>query len=350
MNNLKKIPVFVFHILIWIFFLVISTSQIYYKIGVIPHDFIIRYCILILAFYLNYSLFVPHLLLNKKTVLYFTVLISFSFFFTYLLNDIIPKPQFKPLNFDLKNPPNLPHPDNEPFFFNFRGFFPSGGLLLLIFALSTSIKLGFEWFKSERQRVEIESEKVNSELSFLKAQLNPHFLFNSLNSIYSLAHKQSKDTTNAIVILSDLMRYMIYEANKALVPLEKEIDYIKNYVSLQLLRLKDSSNVKINVHGDLKYSIEPLLLISFIENAFKYGTDFTGKTNVCIKIRIENEQLNLYVFNSVSHQQPKSEDSGVGLQNIKNRLHLLYPNQHHLDIKNDKKSYEVNLTLKLKAL
>ncbi|MCB4809459.1 sensor histidine kinase [Tamlana sp. 62-3] len=351
MNNFKKIPPIVIHVLLWTFFLIISASQIYYRIGSIPQDFIIRSFTLILAFYLNFNLLVPYLLLNKKIPLYFLVLLAFSFFFSFILHEFLPRPIDSPPNFNSNNFPKLPPPENHgPLFLNFRGFFPSGGLLLLIFTLSTSIKLGLEWFKSENKRVAIESEKVNSELSFLKAQLNPHFLFNSLNSIYSLAHKQSKDTTNAIVILSDLMRYMIYETNKDLVPLEKEIEYIKNYVSLQLLRLKDSSNVKLNIHGNLKFSIEPLLLISFIENAFKYGTDFTGKTNVNIKITIDEELLTFNVFNSVTHQQPKTKDSGVGLENIKNRLNLLYPNKHNIVIKNEKNSYEVNLTLKLKTL
>ncbi|WP_084647977.1 sensor histidine kinase [Flaviramulus basaltis] len=272
----------------------------------------------------------------------------------YIIEEIIPKPIFpNPNNFQDFPKLSLQHlipPKKHSFFwFNFKGFFPSGGLLLLIFALSTSIKLGIEWYRTEKQRVLIESQKVNSELSFLKAQLNPHFLFNSLNSIYSLANKQSKETTNAIVILSDLMRYMIYEANRELVPLQKEIDYIKNYISLQLLRLKDSSGVKINIHGNLNYNIEPLLLISFIENAFKYGTDFKGNTSIIIKITIQNELLNLYVYNIVSSQQStKSENSGIGLENIKNRLQLLYNNNHTLNIKNQKQSYEVNLTLKLK--
>ncbi|PQV48891.1 histidine kinase [Jejuia pallidilutea] len=336
--------------LIWIIFLVISATQIYLKIGVIPQDFMLRSSILILAFYINYGLLVPNLLLNKKTLLYFVALLAFGAFFLFIMDETLPKPKFKPPNTrDLGNAKNIfPSIKPLPSFLNFRGFFPSGGLLLLIFALSTSVKLGIEWFKSEKKRVEIESQKVNSELSFLKAQLNPHFLFNSLNSIYSLAHKQSKDTTNAIVILSDLMRYMIYEANKELVPLEKEVEYIKNYIALQLLRLKDSSNVKINIHGNLNYSIEPLLLISFIENAFKYGTDFKGKTNILIKLNIESDLLKLYVQNSVSHQQTKTKSSGIGLENIKNRLKLLYPNQHTIRIKHNKDSYEVTLILKLK--
>jgi len=350
LRYLKNIPTAVIHILVWIFFLAISASQIYMRIGIIPLDFILRSCILIAAFYLNYNLLVPYLLLNKKTLLFFVVLLSFALFFMFIMETILPKPNIpRPYTLGLNPKHNIRFPKNPaPFMLNFRGIFSSAGMLLLIFALSTSIRLGIEWFKSEKEKMVIESQKVNSELSFLKAQLNPHFLFNSLNSIYSLAHKQSKNTTGAIVILSDLMRYMIYEASKDVVPLEKEIEYIKNYISLQLLRLKDSSNVKVNIHGDLNYNIEPMLLISFIENAFKYGTDFKGRTHIQIKINIEDEHLKLYVFNTVSHQQPKTSDSGIGLKNIKNRLKLLYPNQHTIDINQDKDSYKVTLMLKLK--
>ncbi len=357
MRNFKNIPPIIIHILIWVIFLVTSASQIYIRIGTVPTDFIIRTITLITAFYLNYSLLVPKLLLLKKIPLFFVVLLAFSLFFIFILDSVIPH-ILEPPNFDRLVAPKLmqqerlgpPNPKRFSFFRGgIRSFFPSVGLMLLIFTLSTSIRLGIEWYKTEKQRVLMKSQKVTSELSFLKTQLNPHFLFNSLNSIYSLANKQSSETTNAIVILSELMRYMIYETNKQLVPLEKEIDYIKNFISLQLLRIKDSSGVKVNIHGDLNYNIEPLLLISFIENAFKYGTDFKGNTNIRIKIEVQDEILKVYVFNSVSLQNAKNENSGIGLENVKNRLMLLYPEQHTLDIKKDKSSYEVNLSIKLKA-
>ncbi|MDO6738149.1 sensor histidine kinase [Wenyingzhuangia sp. 2_MG-2023] len=235
----------------------------------------------------------------------------------------------------------------EPMGFK-RHSFPIFLSLSLFFALSTSIRLAAEWYKKEKERNLIEAQKVNSELSFLKAQLNPHFLFNTLNSIYSLANKKSESVTEAIVTLSELMRYMIYEANENIVPLKKEIEHIQNYISLQLLRIKDSSGVKVNIHGDLNYKIEPLLLISFIENAFKYGTDFKGKTTIIIKITIQNNELHLYIYNKSSLQDTKKENSGIGLQNIYNRLNLLYPNAHKLDILDGDKSYEVNLRIQLK--
>ena len=339
---LKRPQYVIIHILIWIIFFTISATELYFRLTFIPTDFYIRSLVLIGVFYLNYSLLIPKLLLNRRIVLYLILSILIILFFVFILGQVIPHPRVQPL---LNNPVN-----NTDFLRSIesRNLFRSFPILLLCFALSTSIRLVSGWFKAEKQRAQVEAQKVNSELLFLKAQLNPHFLFNTLNSIYSLANKKSDDTTVAIVTLSELMRYMIYEANEDFVPLQKEIDHIQNYISLQLLRLSDSSGVRINVHGNLNFKIEPLLLISFIENAFKYGTDFKGKTNIRIKIVVENDFLNLYVYNSSSFQKPRNENSGIGIENIKNRLKLLYPNSHTLDITKEKKSYEVKLSLKLK--
>lgn len=341
----KKISSFIIHIVSWILIFAISTSQIYLRIGFIPNDIFYRSSIFLIVFYLNYSIFVPKLLLKKEFLFYISTVLLASVFFLFILEFVIPKPlNLKPI---IGNPRDFPEDFNREHSI-FRAF-PMFILLLLFFTLSTSIKLGIEWYKSEKEKVIIEAQKVSSELSFLKAQLNPHFLFNTLNSIYALANKKSDNTSEAIVTLSELMRYSIYEANENTVSLEKEIEHLKNYISLQLLRLKDSSGVRLNIHGLLNYNIEPLLLISFIENAFKYGTDYRGKTDIRIKITIKDSELNLYVFNTSSYKKEKTENSGIGLKNIKNRLNLLYPNTHSLIINDDKKSYTVNLNLKLKS-
>lgn len=345
MSITKKTPTLVTHTIAWVFFLVINITYTYFRKGSITPDFGVRFFILILAFYLNYCFFVPKLLLQKKIYVYIATLIAFSIAFVYILGFLHFKESVSTSSGIHKDSSFL-NPNDSSFIFD--NFFLPETLLFLIIALGTSVRLGVEWYKVEKQKALIEVQKVNSELSFLKTQLNPHFLFNSLNSIYSLAHKQSKDTTNAIVILSELMRYMIYEATEELVPLQKEVEYIKNYISLQLLRLKDSSGIKVNIHGNLNYKIEPLLLISFIENAFKYGTDFQGNTIITIKIGVEEDILNLHVYNVCFSQKPKDKNSGIGLENIKNRLNLLYKNNYSLEINSHKKSYEVNLTLKLK--
>jgi LytS/YehU family sensor histidine kinase len=182
----------------------------------------------------------------------------------------------------------------------------------------------------------------------LRKQTNPHFLFNTLNSIYSLAHKKSDLVPDAIVTLSELMRYMLYETDNKTVLLEKEINYIQNYIELQKLRLNNIENIYVNIHGETKNKfIEPLLLISFIENAFKYGTDYKGNTNVKIKIQVEGNVLDFWVENRVEKFEYDAENSGIGISNIKNRLKLLYPDSHTLTIVEKDQIYSVHLNLKL---
>lgn len=337
----KKNTTIIVHSLIWTFFLAITAIQSYAIFSTISYEFYFFNFTFIAVFYLNYLVLIPKFLLNKKIVLY--ILISLSIIiFTIFITEPFLKESIKPPFFNGGFNRHFPRPQRNNI--NLRPPI----LLLLFFAVSTCIKLVAEWYKSEKERTIVASQKLTSELSFLKAQLNPHFLFNTLNSIYSLANKKSDDTTIAIVTLSELMRYMIYETNEEFISLEKEIDYIKNYISLQLLRLKNSSGVKIKIHGNLDYKIEPLLLISFIENAFKYGTDYKGRTAISIKISTSNDALHLEVYNLCSLQNTIDKNAGIGLENIKNRLNLLYPNSHTLEVTNTKKSFQVNLKIKLK--
>ena len=144
------------------------------------------------------------------------------------------------------------------------------------------------------------------------------------------------------------MRYMLYEADKNHVPLCKEIEYIKSYVALQRLRLANSENVHLKISGDdNNKNIPPLLFISFIENAFKYGTDYNGKTMVKINFLIQESSIHFNVVNSIGNLKAKAKSSGLGLENVKNRLKYLYPNSHELRINDDGKTYEVDLTINL---
>ena len=303
----------------------------------------------IVIFYLNYSILVPRLLLNKKIGEYAFVSLAFIAFFIFVYQNILPS---IPIMSGFDNQHELLNLENGQNVIKskklfFLGFI-QGIVIFLLFAISLSIKLSIEWYKNEKIKNLIKTQKINAELSFLKMQLNPHFLFNTLNSIYSLANKKSDDTPEAIITLSELMRYMIYETNKEFVTLQNEIDYIKNFISLQNLRLKDSSGVRFNVRGKLDYNIEPLLLISFIENAFKYGTDYTGKTNINIEIKVEDDILSLKASNYISLKEKNNLSSGIGIENIKNRLNILYPNSHTLNIEESDKLFKVELLLKLK--
>lgn len=219
---------------------------------------------------------------------------------------------------------------------------------LTIFLLGGIFSLVVDFYKRDRESKVLESEQKEIKLQFLRNQLNPHFLFNSLNSIYSLVQSKSDNAPEAVITLSELMRYMLYEAGDEQVPLEKEINYIQNYITLQRLRLKNTEAVKLNIKGETRHlKIYPLLLISFIENAFKYGTDFKGNTQIDIKIVVENNKLMFNVENIVGLYKRDDKNSGVGLANIKNQLKHLYNNNHELTIEEDKTHYKVYLTINL---
>jgi len=341
-RTLKNINPIVLHVLCWAMFILINVSTFYNRFSLFPDIFFYgKLAIEILLFYVNYSLLVPKLLLNKKITIYIYTSFVFVLLSVYLI-EIFFNPADFPHNIALLNK-QLDLRPPERGVVNRLGFLVS----ILLIAVGTSIRLVTEWYENEKLKQKIEVQRVHTEISFLKAQLNPHFLFNSLNSIYSLANKKSDDTTEAIVTLSELMRYMIYETDKELVPLQDEITYIKNYISLQNLRLKDSSGVRVNIYGKIEHKIEPLLLISFIENAFKYGTDYNGKTDIRIRIEVVDNNLSFEVSNHVSIHKRATPNSGIGIKNVKNRLQLHYPNTHELEIKEIEKQFTVKLTLKL---
>lgn len=339
------------HALIWICLYGITYIHFLFQFKTVPTDFYYRSALYIGLFYLNYSVLAPQLLLKKKTTYYLLSAISIIVLVVWISKNFFFN-EFHPVHrFDFPNPDEMRRDFEERFGGPKPIFMPylmPALLLSFHFVVGSMIRLYMEWNKNEILRKRIETEKVNSELQFLKTQLNPHFLFNSLNAIYSLSVKKSADTSEAIINLSELMRYMLYEANMNVVPLEKEINYIKNYILLQRLRLSNSEEVTFNIYGDERNkTIAPLLFISFIENAFKYGTDYKGKTAVKITITITDNELHLFVKNKIGSFRKKDENSGVGLENIKSRLQLLYPSAHSLKVEDDGDYYTVNLTLNI---
>lgn len=207
-----------------------------------------------------------------------------------------------------------------------------------------------DWFQLEATRQEVINEKLSAELRFLKAQINPHFLFNTLNNLYYLAYTQSPNTTEVIAKLSQMMRYMIYDSNHQKVPLNKEIEYMQNYISLENLRLNDQIPIKFDIEGSPEQVlITPLILITFLENAFKHGV---GNNNpnawVNISLKIGRNSCIYTVENSKLPSPPlPGEKSGIGLQNVRRRLELSYPAQYELIEEDRKDSYFVELKLDL---
>lgn len=345
-----------FHSVIWTFFILTSLIQFYESPFQITPDFYVQWITGIILFYLNYFYLVPALLLQKKYWLYFAFVVALIITFM-IIRDSYFIPDFQ---ITKRIPPMRTYPTEghlppkgikfksisitQPFFFKIAPSF----FYILIVTISAIIKTLSEFYNNQQNKLIAETHRTTTELIYLRKQTNPHFLFNSLNSIYSLAHKKSDLVPDAIVTLSELMRYMLYETDNKTVALEKEINYIQNYIELQKLRLNNIENITINVHGEPKNKfIEPLLLISFVENAFKYGTDYKGAAFVKIKIVIEDNSLHFWVENKVENHKKDPENSGIGLTNIQSRLNLLYPGAHELKITENKYFYKVYLNLKL---
>jgi len=219
---------------------------------------------------------------------------------------------------------------------------------LLMLFMSGFIKIAQEWFKSEQQREALKLENLNAELKFLKSQINPHFLFNCLNTIYSLAHKHSAQTEHAIVKLSTILRYMIYESNEDKVQLQQELQYLEDYIDIQRLRLPEDIVVDYAVQGNpVGLRIEPMLLVPFVENAFKHGISYAEPSFIAIAVAIEKNQVQLVVENAVFKQRV-AEKGGIGLQNVKKRLDLLYTEDHELEITEAENQFIVDLKIVLK--
>ncbi|MCK0146196.1 sensor histidine kinase [Arenibacter sp. F26102] len=341
----KNIPQWLVHAFLWLTLFGLLSYPFLSGSGSLPYNLLAKLLVAMALFYLNYYYLVPKLLLKDRMWNYIVLSVLLLLAIGFFANIAFPP----------SPPDNFPrravrmHPPGEDGPGAFRFFLMTTVIFAVPYIFGTMLKVYTEWQKNEDLRKLVEKEKIQSELQFLKTQLNPHFLFNSLNTIYSLSVKQSPDTSEAVINLSELMRYMLYEADRKLVPLDKEVEYIKSYVALQRLRLSNSEEVTLKISGEERGKlVPPLLFISFIENAFKYGTDYNGKSFIKINLSVNHESIHLQVINIIGSFKAETNSSGVGLENVKNRLNYLYPNSHELLIVDDGKTYEVNLTLKLK--
>ncbi|MES2828637.1 MAG: sensor histidine kinase [Bacteroidota bacterium] len=210
---------------------------------------------------------------------------------------------------------------------------------------SSLIRFASDWFGNESVQRNLIREKKEMELQFLKSQLNPHFLFNSLNNIYSLAYQKSDKTADAILKLSEIMRYMIYESNDSWVSLSKEIEYVQSFIELQKLRFKDGAAVEFTQNGEIDdQQIVPLILISFVENAFKHGVANDPENPIRINI-IANQKILHFSVTNKKNSYNKDQMGGVGLHNVERRLQLLYPERYKLNIVNSETHYTSELML-----
>jgi len=289
--------------------------------------------ILITFFYLNAALLIPRLLYKRKYIVY-TASIIFSFAFYVLLMWLLWV--------------NFTHPDHN---FSFdRHLFFSTFIFLFILACSTAYKTIRDKIISDQLAKEKETENLKTELSLLRSQVSPHFMFNVLNNMVALARKQSDQLEPSLIKLSSLMRYMLYETDEEKVSLEKETEYLQSYIDLQQQRF--GKKVIINVtlcQADKLYDIEPMLLIPFVENAFKHGTGLIENGHIDIEMKAEKNILYFSVSNKYDPAsiEVKDKASGIGLVNVQRRLELLHPGKHKLDITKDSSLFTVTLKINL---
>jgi LytS/YehU family sensor histidine kinase len=224
--------------------------------------------------------------------------------------------------------------------------------MVMYLAIGTSFELILNREDQKKEREKIEKEKVLTELSFLRSQINPHFLFNTLNNIYSLAEKGSDKTGGSILMLSSLMRYMLYESNHGKIDLRKEIEYLQNYIAIQRLRISPGQSVTITfvTEGHIEgIMIEPLIFIGFVENAFKHGVSYKYKSIVRINLLVEPSRVKLIVYNTKRPSSPLiSNEKGIGLANAHRRLDLLYKDSYELLVQDNTDFFQIDLTLYLK--
>jgi sensor histidine kinase YesM len=302
---------------------------------------IVVFNILLIAFYyINSLVLIPQLLGRRMRLWYSASIILFMIV-------VVSSPGIVSMMF-----PNHHHsPDNE----NHREMIAVRVLVTTlvfasIFIVSTGIRIIKEWYGAEQENKQIQLEKTTAELSFLKAQINPHFLFNTLNNIYSLSIKKSEATPEAILLLADMMRYVLSDAQNDHVPLQDETAYLSKYIDLQKLRLTNKVSIIYDVKGDTDSNvIAPLILVPFIENAFKFGISTHEASTIQISIDVEHDTLKMKVANKLFPQTNLiAKSSGIGLVNVKRRLSLLYPDKYRLNIDPDQKgNYIVELEINL---
>ncbi len=222
----------------------------------------------------------------------------------------------------------------------------------IIFFLVISIiyRLILNRIQHEKKLKEREAEQLATELKFLRSQISPHFLFNVLNNLVSMARHHSEQLEPSLIQLASLMRYMLYESDEKKVPLSREIEYLKSYIELQKIRFEED----VSIHTDIRYEeepyrIEPMLLIPFVENAFKHGVALVDHPSIHIHLQVIAQALHFSVENKFSNatDQSKDTESGIGLSNVKTRLQLLYPGQHLLKVDDHDEIFRIHLTLPL---
>lgn len=375
--NLKanqRIPESAIYIIVWLVIFIIPVLVTTSNTGEFRKTIFVgwlRMVPFILIFFINTVWLLPELLFKGKTGMYLLSVVVISLLLVYVWEYVFPvfqdfieggqAVQREPRLFPEGQRPRLPrqqlprvrqrlNPSNEP-------IRPPRGHVLSIFnqmiiawlvvGFNTAIKITNRWFNDEQKKRELEKEHLKSELAFLQNQISPHFFMNTLNNIHAQIDIDSKEAQASIVTLSKMMRYLLYESDRGLTTMKKEIEFLESYVQLMKMRVDEKVDINFNIevfNDEIK--IHPFLFISFIENAFKHGVSYNEESFIKIELKQSEFQIVFRCQNSISVQNKiTSPYSGVGLENIKKRLMLLYGNQYNLQIKETDTSYSVNLII-----
>jgi len=335
---MKRSSVILIHLLFW--FMMVVIPNILFRLddfhrGPEMIQIVLQNILNIIIFYLTYWLFIPVLLRRKRpwelvllSVAWVLILIASRTGVVYYYKEVMTPMEGKPFVFERHV---------------FRDLFAT-----LMFSLyAVLIYFSIEWFKERQYRFELAREKQKSEIDLLKSQMNPHFLMNTLNNLYSLVYQGSAQASDAVLKLSDIMRYMLYDTQADLVPLENEVKYLRSYIELQMLRFKNQDLVDFKISGELSgRKIAPVILIPFVENAFKHGNKNLPGMGISIDLAVDEEKMVFEVKNIKSLKEiQKDSGTGVGLANIKKRLELQYPGKHILEIDDAMDSFRVYLEI-----
>ena len=329
------------HVGFWIFWLFRTFYDIISLYGLGPGEllFMLVYTSTqVPMMYFHLYFLVPRLLNRKRYILYALSTIALVFAYSYV-------------NYTLLTLiPESISSDGLTFYINSLNarYDIFEGLFTLV--ITYSIKYAGQVLSTQNRLLQLQKDNLALELNALKAQINPHFLFNTLNNIYSLALRKSDLAPEMVLKLSDMMRYVLYECNSGRVPVEREIQFISNYIDLERIRHGSNASITFTLNSNPENSrIEPLLLIPIVENSFKHGINAQmEKAFVDITLNVADEKLTMDVVNSISKNGVHSKTNrGIGLENVKKRLELIYPGKHHLNINTSSEIFKVNLELAL---
>lgn len=332
------------HLFIWLFAIFANLPYSNFNED-LPSQQIVTYIVaflyLMLVFYLFYLVLVPVFLNRKK--------IGGFFGFSFLVVLIMPFFGYTILFFIRALYDGSFHNfyNGYSFRMHMSGYFP----VLTAAVFGSFFRVIINWFATMNQKAELDKQKLAVELDLLKSKLNPHFLFNTLNNIDSLIHQDPEEASAALIRLSDMMRYLTYETSSELVELTKEVEYMRNFIELNRLRIKSPDAIIFDVKGDLNVMISPALFVPLIENAFKFASYRNQKACVQIQLTANDGVIELETWNFLDNNQPPAEPShsGSGLKNLRKRLELTYHGKHQLLTEHGELQFHVKLTIDTNA-